>query len=136
LPHPTARVDTRRRFIREDYDAFVTLMAEASLRAPMRILSYCVMPNHFHIARWPHEDGDVSRWMHWLMTTHVRRDLRHYESSGHVWQGRFNAFPTEEDEHLLTVLRFSLEGSDGPFGLRDGAPEEGVGRIGGERGAE
>src|SRR5262249_49242338 len=48
----------------------------------------------------------LSPWMHWLLTTHVRRDLRHYHSSGHIWQGRFKAFPTQEDEHLLTVLRY------------------------------
>ena len=68
----------------------------------MRILAYCLMPNHFHLALWPREDGDLSRWMHWLMTTHVRRYLGRYRSSGHVWQGRFKAFPTQEDEHLLT----------------------------------
>ena len=81
-------------------------MAEASLCHPMRILAYCLMPNHFHLALWPHKDGDLSRWMHWLLTTHVGRYLRHYHSSGHIWQGRFKAFPTEEDEHLLTVLRY------------------------------
>ena len=70
-------------------------------------LAYCLlMPNHFHLALWPREDGDLSRWMPWLMTTHVRRYLRHYRSSGHVWQGRFKAFPSQEDEHLLTVLRY------------------------------
>ena len=26
--------------------------------------------------------------------------------SGHIWQGRFKAFPVEQDEHLLTVLRY------------------------------
>jgi putative transposase len=40
------------------------------------------------------------------MTTHLRRDLRPSRSSGHLWQGRFTAFPTQEDEHLLTVLRY------------------------------
>ncbi len=45
--------------------------------------------------------------MHWLLTTHVRRYLRHYAHSGHVWQGRFKAFfPIQEDEHLLTVVRY------------------------------
>jgi putative transposase len=89
-----------------DYDAFLEMMAEASLRTPMRTLAYCLMPNHFHFSLWPHEDGDLSRWRHWLLTTHVRRYLRHYHSSGHVWQGRFKAFTIEEDEHLLTVLRY------------------------------
>ena len=32
--------------------------------------------------------------MHWLMTTHVGRYLRHHHSSGHIWQGRFNKLPT------------------------------------------
>ncbi len=40
------------------------------------------------------------------MTSHVRRYHRHYESSGHVWQGRFKAFPVQSDEHCLTVLRY------------------------------
>ncbi len=40
------------------------------------------------------------------MTAHVRRSSRHYHSSGHEWQGRFKAFLTQEDEHLLTVPRY------------------------------
>ncbi len=50
--------------------------------------------------------GDLGRWMQWLLTAHVRRYHQHYRSRGHVWQGRFKAFPIEQDEHLLTVLRY------------------------------
>ena len=89
----------------DDYDAFIELMAEAAVRAPMRILAYCLMLNHFHLALRSREDGGLSRWMRWLTTTHVRRYLRHYHSNGHVWQGRFKAFPAEEDEHPPTVPR-------------------------------
>ena len=39
----------------------------------MRVLAYCLVPNHFHLALWPAKDGDLSRWMHRLLTTHVRR---------------------------------------------------------------
>lgn len=91
----------------EDFAAFVTLFDEAQERScPMRILAYCLMPNHFHLVLWPRGDGDVSRWMQWIQTTHVRRYHEHYHASGHVWQGRFKAFPIQEDEHLLTVLRY------------------------------
>ena len=72
----------------------------------MRVLAYCLMPNHFHLVLWPYGDGDLGRWMHWLSTSHVRRHHRRYETSGHVWQGRFKAFPIEQDRHLLTVLRY------------------------------
>jgi putative transposase len=89
-----------------DYGAFLKLLQQASERTPMRLLAYCLMPNHFHLVVWPRGDGDLSRWMQWLMTSHVRRYHRHYHSSGHVWQGRFKAFPIQSDEHLLTVMRY------------------------------
>lgn len=89
-----------------DYAAFLHVMAEATLRVPMRTIGYCLMPNHFHLVLWPQADGDLSRFLHWLLTTHVRRYLRHYGHSGHVWQGRFKAFAIEEDDHLRTVLRY------------------------------
>lgn len=91
---------------KEDYIAFLDLMAEAGERLAMRLLAWCLIPNHFHLVLWPHGDGDLSRWMQWLLTSHVRRYHRHYHGSGHVWQGRFKAFPIEEDEHLWTVLRY------------------------------
>jgi REP-associated tyrosine transposase len=90
----------------EDYSAFLQLMSDASDRLPTHLLGYCLMPNHFHLVLWPHADGDLSRWMQWLLTAHVRRYHRHYGSGGHVWQGRFKAFPIQHDEHLLTVLRY------------------------------
>src|SRR5262245_4461404 len=90
----------------EDYAAFVKLMEEACDRLSLRVIGYCLMPNHFHLVLWPHGDGDLSYWMQWLMTSHVRRYHRHYGSNGHIWQGRFKAFPIQQDEHLTTVLRY------------------------------
>lgn len=89
-----------------DYDAFVALMQFACERVPMRLLAYCVMPNHFHLVLWPWEDGQLSRWMHWLMTCHVSRHRLRRGTTGHIWQGRFKAFPIQQDRHLLTVMRY------------------------------
>lgn len=105
-----------------DYEAFVTLIGEACERLPTRVLTYCLMPNHFHLVLWPREDGDLSRWMQWLLTAHVRRYHRQYRSSGHVWQGRFKAFPIQRDEHLLTVMRY-VERNALRAGLVDRAEE-------------
>jgi putative transposase len=41
-----------------------------------------------------------------LTTTQVSHHNLRYGLSGHVWQGRFKAFPIAADEHLLAVLRY------------------------------
>ena len=87
----------------DDFAAFAGLMREANDKVPMRVTGYCLMANHFHLLVWPKKDGDLSRWMQWLMTSHVRRYRRRHGSSGHVWQGRLKAFPVQHDTHYLTV---------------------------------
>jgi putative transposase len=88
-----------------DFAAFVKLLRQAGERVDGRLLGFCLMPNHCPLALWPRRDGDLSDSMRWLLTAHVRRYHRQYHSSGPAWQGRFRAFPIEEGDHLLTVLR-------------------------------
>jgi putative transposase len=90
----------------DDSHAFVRLMQKACARLPMRLVGYCLMPNHFHLVVWPRGDNDLGPWMQWLLTAHVHGYRRRYRGSGHVWQGRFKAFPIEQDDHLRTVLRY------------------------------
>jgi putative transposase len=104
----------------QDYDDFTQLMADARERLPLRILAYCLMPNHFHMVLWPHGDGDLGRWMQWLLTCHVRRFHRVNGTSGHVWQGRFKAFPVQQDAHLLSVMRY-VEANPHNAGMVPGA---------------
>ncbi len=89
-----------------DYDAFLEAIADARRRIPLDLFGYCLMPNHFHLVLRPQGDGDLGRWMRGLLTTHAQRYHRHYKTSGHVWQGRYKAFPVQDDAHLTTVLRY------------------------------
>lgn len=93
-----------------DYAAFIDLMKEAKERNPVKVFAYCLMPNHFHLVMMPEKGEELSRWMQWLMTSHVRRYHRHYGSSGHIQQGRFKSFIIQRDEHLSTVMRY-VEGN-------------------------
>jgi putative transposase len=98
------------------YRDFVALLERACARQPMRVLGYCVMPDHFHLVLHPHGDGDLGRWMRWLFTAQVRRHHARHGTAGHVWQGRFKAFPVQHDEHLALVL-CHVEGNPRRAGL-------------------
>jgi putative transposase len=91
-----------------DYIAFEKVIAETMERVPMRILGYCIMPNHWHLVLWPINDGDLGRFLQRLTTTHVRRWHLHRQTvgNGHLYQGTYKSFPIEDDDHLLTVLRY------------------------------
>jgi putative transposase len=92
----------------EDYAAFERVMAEAHEQVPTRILSYCLMPNHWHFVVWPGEDGELTEFLRWLTHTHTQRWHAYYHTSGtgHLYQGRFKSFVVQRDIHLLLVLRY------------------------------
>jgi len=104
-----------------DYQAFLDLIQAAREHYPVRIYAWCLMPNHFHLLVQPDVADHLSIWMQWLMTSHVRRYHRHYGTSGHVWQGRYKSFLVQDNDHLLTVVRY-IEANPVRAGLAQTAP--------------
>ena len=91
-----------------DFQSFLKLLEEGRRHHGMRILGYCLMDNHWHLVLWPRHGRDLSRFMAWVSTTHVRRWREHRRSAGegHLYQGRFKSFLIQDDRHFLTVLRY------------------------------
>jgi len=92
----------------DDYLAFERVIRETLKKRPMRILSYCLMPNHWHFTMWPENDGDLGKFMQQLTVTHVTRWQKHYNmvGYGHLYQGRFKSFPVESDDYFYQVNRY------------------------------
>ena len=91
-----------------DYRAFLRVFREAQDRIPIRCLSYCLMPNHFHLLLRPSTDTELSEFMKWLTATHSKRwhAWRGTAGTGHVYQGRFKAIPVSTDTYFLRVCRY------------------------------
>jgi len=92
----------------KDYQHFESLLLEGVELVSMRLLSYCIMPNHWHLVLYPYSDGDMSEFMRWVTTTHVRQRRTATKSvgEGHLYQGTYKSFPIEVDQHLTTVIRY------------------------------
>ena len=107
----------------DDYELFERTLEQAQRRTPVRILAYCVMPNHWHLVLWPRADGDLIEFMRWLTVAHTQRWHAAHGSAGagHVYQGRYKSFPVQArrisraergrgvidaGSSLLTVLRY------------------------------
>ena len=92
----------------EDYKHFEALLLEGVELIGMQILAYCIMPNHWHLVLHPKNDGDMSEFMRWVTTTHVRqrRVMTKSVGDGHLYQGTYKSFPVEEDKHLHDLIRY------------------------------
>src|SRR5438105_11462280 len=91
-----------------DFEAFERVLNLAVIRTRTRLVSYCLMPNHWHLVVWPRQDQELSRFVGWLTLTHTQRwhAHRHNAGEGHLYQGRFKSFPIQQDHHFLTVCRY------------------------------
>lgn len=105
--HVINRGNNRQKVFRKsaDFAAFLAALAELKERKPFELYGYCLLPNHFHLLLRP-TGATISRIMQSLLVSHTQRYHRHYQSGGHVWQGRFKSPVIQTDEHLLTVLRY------------------------------
>jgi putative transposase len=91
-----------------DYALFEELLNKTKEETDMRILAYCIMPNHWHLVVYPRNDGDLGLFMHRLTNAHTR--LVHVRTGtigyGPLYQGRYKSFLIQKDSHLLAVIKY------------------------------
>ena len=88
-----------------DFLAFLKAIADLKERKPFDLYGDCLMSNPIHMLIRPRE-GSISRIVQGLLVSHTQRYHLFHRSCGHVWQGRFKSPVIQDDDHLLTVLRY------------------------------
>lgn len=91
-----------------DYELFLKILAEADLKCPIRLLEYCVMPNHWHLLVWPEMDHQLSAYMRWITGVHGQRwrQQRGQSGRGAVYQGRFRWVAIQDGEHYEIARQY------------------------------
>ena len=115
-----------------DYAAFEKVLAETQAEVFVRVLSYCLMPNHWHLVLWPLKDGDLARFMQRLTTKHVRRWYLHHHSvgTGHLCQGTLSHFPSKR---MLISIRSCVMSSGTTYNREwSNGPRIGLGKANGD----
>jgi len=90
------------------YRTFLHFVGEVAAIDRMRILAYCLMPNHWHMLLWPRADGDLARFVQRLTLRHSYAwHSRHgSHGRGHLYQSRYKSFVILDEAYLLTVCRY------------------------------
>lgn len=89
-----------------DYERFLDKVAEYNKKFPIKIVSYCLMPNHFHFLLQQPTPNSISQFLSVLCNSHSRYFNVKYETVGSLFQGRFKAKRIDKDEYLIHLSRY------------------------------
>ena len=93
-------------FTNRDENVFLAILEQQKVKHNMKMYSYCLMPNHVHLAVKEPEEGLISKFMYGLETAFTKWYNTDHEKSGHVFQGRFKSEPVETNEYLANLIRY------------------------------
>lgn len=91
-----------------DYRSFLTILSQGLAQHPVRLIAYCLMPNHWHLVMGPTDTSSLSRCLHWVTVTHAVRlhRFRNLVGDGPVYQGRFTSMEIPAVGDLMRVCRY------------------------------
>ncbi|MDO8451607.1 MAG: transposase [bacterium] len=107
LYHVYARGNNRNLifFEENDYQRFLNNLDRFSSPFHLKILTYCLLPNHFHLLL---KIGDIelSKFMQVLLTAYTMYVNKKRGRVGHIFQGRYQSIVVEKETYLLQVQRY------------------------------
>ena len=89
----------------DDYELFLSILADAALTFDALIHAYCLMPNHFHLLIET-KDSNLSQIMKRLLGLYTVRFNRRHKRLGHLFQGRYKALIVDKDAYFLQLSRY------------------------------
>lgn len=90
--------------IKEKSEFFKRLKKEG--KPLVEVITYCLMPNHFHFLIKQLEDRGVSDFMRNLQNSYARYFNTKYQRNGPLFQSMFKAIRIKTDEQLIHVSRY------------------------------
>ncbi len=72
----------------------------------VKIIAYCLMPNHYHLLIQQNSDEPIFKFISRLNLAYAMYFNKRYERVGPLFQGRYKAKHVETDEYLLHLSRY------------------------------
>jgi putative transposase len=88
-----------------DYRSFLEKLAENTGDFRVKIRSYCLMTNHFHLYLQT-EEANLSKFMQSLLTSYAALKNRRDRRLGHLFQGRFKAHLVDAEGYGNALSRY------------------------------
>jgi len=89
----------------KDKDKFLYKLKETKEKYNLKIFSYCLMENHYHLLiRTP--KSNLTKAMHYLNASYTNWFKAKHEIVGPIFQGRYKSILVEDESYLLTLSSY------------------------------
>lgn len=108
VPHHVFNRGHRKRRIfnsEDDFLLFLKLLREAGKHHNVKIIGYCLMPNHFHVIAVPHAKDSLAKAFEEVKRKYTMAQNIKYQWTGSLWECRFHSSPVDPI-HFLFLLRY------------------------------
>ncbi|NLO21519.1 MAG: transposase [Syntrophomonadaceae bacterium] len=89
----------------EDFRKYLRILQRSKELSKYKLFAYCLMINHVHLLIQEDQE-EISQVMKRIGTSYAWWYNRKYHRTGHVFQDRYRSEKVEDDQYLLTVIRY------------------------------
>jgi putative transposase len=106
--HVMCRGNNRRNvFIKpKDYQFYLWLAGKYKREAAIKIVHYCIMPNHVHFLLEVAPESNLASFMKRLNLVYFFHFRKKREYVGHLWQGRFKSKIIGKDNYFIQCGKY------------------------------
>lgn len=90
----------------EMFERLLETSDKAARRRLVNIMSYCLLPNHFHMLLEQLAENGIPKFMHRLCMAYSRYFNKRYGRSGCLFEGTFKAVMIKRDDQLMHLPRY------------------------------
>lgn len=100
-------VDKKRIFFNSENYAYLTsLIKRYSSKYSITVITYCLMPNHYHLLLRQAAEIPLSKFVNVLFNAYVQALNRQQGRSGPLFEGRFKHKWIDREEYLIHLCRY------------------------------
>jgi REP-associated tyrosine transposase len=84
-----------------DYEECIKRIVNSKLNKYVRIISYCLMPNHYHFLVQQISEIPSTKWIGFIMNGYVQYFNSKYSRSGTLFEGRVKSRLITDEQYLI-----------------------------------
>ena len=90
----------------KDKEKVILRLETRRIQPPVEIISFCLMPNHYHLTLKQLVENGITNFMHRIGTGYTNYFNIRQDRSGRLFESTFKAVVVESDEQLLHLTRY------------------------------